>query len=163
MYGKRRILDTNLKPTGKYYTAVKKLKTPNSKRNLALNDLLFEKLKRHIAENPSSDEFVFHTVTGLLHTSKSLYKKLQQILKKLGLPSVGSHEMRRICCTNLVLKKVPPKVTQFIVGHSDITTTNRFYVIVEEEQANEALDETDDSIFAELEEYNNKVQTQENS
>lgn len=157
--GRKREFDKNLNPTGRYKTVLKSLKSKNSKRKLSFNDLLFDKLRKHMEEDIYNDGLVFHTVTGLPHTAKSVYKKLQQILKQLGLPSVGSHEMRRFFATHLVLNNVNIKVAQELIGHADISTTYRYYVIVEEEEKNKALEEVDNAVLFDIENYNKRART----
>lgn len=93
---------------------------------------------------------MFHTKTGLKHTCKSIYKILQRILRDLELPNVGTHALRRIFATNLVLNQVDQKVAQLAMGHSDISTTYKYYVEIEQELENKILASVDDVVLAEV-------------
>ena len=58
--------------------------------------------------------------------------------------------LRRIFATNLMLNQVPQKVTQLAMGHSDIATTNKYYVEIGQEVENEILASVDDVVLAEV-------------
>ena len=148
--GRVRDFDDELRPTGTYTTKLKSLKTKNSKRTLNFDELIFEKLMLLNEQEYNADGLVFHTKTGLKHTCKSVYKIFQRILKNLELPNVGTHALRRIFATNLVLNRVDQKVAQLAMGHADISTTYKYYVEVEQELENKILAGVDDVVLAEV-------------
>lgn len=49
-----------------------------------------------------------------------------------------------------MLNQVPQKVTQLAMGHSDIATTNKYYVEIGQEVENEILASVDDVVLAEV-------------
>ena len=155
--GRVRDFDEELRPTGTYTTKLKSLKTKNSKRTLNFDELIFEKLMLLNKQEHNTDGLVFHTKTGLKHTCKSIYKILQRILRDLGLPSIGTHGLRRIFATNLVLNQVDQKVAQLAMGHSDISTTYKYYVEIEQELENKILTGVDDVVLAEVKNKMTKV------
>lgn len=126
------------------------MKTKNSKRTLNFDELIFEKLSALNEQEHNADGLVFHTKTGLKHTCKSIYKIFQRILKNLELPSMGTHGLRRIFATNLVLNKVDQKIAQLAMGHSDISTTYKYYVEIEQELKNKTLAGVDDVVLADV-------------
>ena len=148
--GRVRDFDEELKPTGTYTTQLKPLKTKNSKRTLNFDELIFEKLSALNEQEHNADGLVFHSKTGLKHTCKSIYKIFQRILKNLELPSFGTHGLRRIFATNLVLNKVDQKIAQLAMGHADIATTYKYYVEIEQELENEILASVDDVVLADV-------------
>lgn len=107
--GRVRQFDENLKPTGKYKTELKQLKTKNSKRTLNFDDIIFEKLDILNKQSHNEDDLIFHTKTGLNHTCKSIYKIFQRILKKLDLPSIGTHRTKKNFCNKFGVESSRPK------------------------------------------------------
>lgn len=146
--GRVREFDEELKPTGTYKTILKDLKTVNSRRGFVVDDLIFQKLEDLYNQPRNIDGLVFHTITGLKHTCKSIYKIFQRILKDLELPRIGTHGLRRIFASNLVLNCVNVKIAQKSIGHSDISTTYQYYVEIEEDVVNESLSQVDNVVLA---------------
>lgn len=146
--GRVREFDEDLKPTGTYSTQLKPLKTKNSKRTLSIDEIIFDKLNELNEQGHNADGLVFHTKTGLEHTCKSIYKIFQRILRDLNLPAIGTHGLRRIFATNLILNKVEPKVTQQAMGHADISTTFKYYVEIDQEYENAELARVDDIVLS---------------
>ena len=103
--GRVRDFDEELNPTGTYTTKLKPLKTKNSKRTLNFDELIFKKLSALNEQQHNEDGLIFHSKTGLKHTCKSIYKIFQRILKNLELPNIGTHGLRRIFATNLLLNR----------------------------------------------------------
>lgn len=58
--------------------------------------------------------------------------------------------LRRIFATNLVLNQVDQKIAQLAMGHSDISTTYKYYVEIEQELENEELSRVDSNVLAEV-------------
>ncbi len=148
--GRVRDFDEELNPTGTYTTKLKPLKTKNSKRTLNFDELIFKKLSALNEQQHNEDGLIFHSKTGLKHTCKSIYKIFQRILKNLELPNIGTHGLRRIFATNLLLNRVDQKVAQLTMGHADISTTYKYYVEIEQELENEELSRVDNNVLAEV-------------
>lgn len=66
---------------------------------------------------------------------------LRRTAKKLEIPPVGPHDMRRTFATRCAQAKMYPKHLQLILGHKDISTTMKFYVHEEQQSLADALSE----------------------
>lgn len=62
------------------------------------------------------------------------------LLKKNGLRHIRFHELRRYCASLLLAKKVPMKMIQEWLGHSDISTTSNIYSHLDAESKLESAD-----------------------
>ena len=54
------------------------------------------------------------------------------LLKKAGVPRCALHDLRRSCITNWA-RELPAHVVQKLAGHSDLKTTQKYYLIVQQE------------------------------
>jgi integrase len=120
------------------------LKTPKSKDSIPMTNetigMLRDYLKDHWKDNPQ----------GLLFTNRrdrpckraNVVKfGLWPILKRLGHPThgFGLHAFRHALGTALADERVSPKVVQSILRHTDIKTTLRYYVHVDDGVQRDAL------------------------
>jgi integrase len=97
-------------------------------------------LKRHWRENPSG--LLFPNRINRPHKRANVVEYgLKPVLRKLGLPTqdFGLHAFRHGLATALSNNKVSPKIVQEIMRHTDIKTTYRYYVHVDEESKRNAL------------------------
>ena len=62
----------------------------------------------------------------------NLNKRLGTLRKKAGLKHFTYHDLRRSCITNWA-KELPAHVVQKLAGHSDIKTTQKYYLSVQED------------------------------
>jgi hypothetical protein len=67
----------------------------------------------------------------------NLIRRLATVRKKAGLAKFTFHDLRRTCLTNWA-RKLPMHVTQKLAGHSDIKTTQEYYLAVREDDLEEA-------------------------
>ena len=91
-------------------------------------------------------KYVFHDAYG--RQLKDTKKSFSAALERAGLDDVRFHDLRRTFATNCALKNIAPKTLQKWMGHKDINTTMKYYVVSPEEYEKEAikrLDEVRDS------------------
>jgi integrase len=69
---------------------------------------------------------------GLPVKSQNVWRDFQAIRRKAGLPKCSIHDLRKSYCTNLSAA-VPMHIVKELAGHSDIRTTQRYYVKVQPE------------------------------
>lgn len=79
------------------------------------------------------------TVPYFRFTKDAARKALQRACAKLEIPAIGPHDMRRTFATRCAEGGMWPKHLQTILGHSDITTTMRFYVHHEQQSLLDAI------------------------
>ena len=98
-------------------------KTRSSVRTIAMCHALEEALRvlRHSSAAPSDLVFVSNAGTPL-RPENVLKRVLHPVCTRLGLPKVGWHDLRHTSAT-LLHQHEPLRVTQAILGHSDLQTT----------------------------------------
>lgn len=148
--------DKQGKPTGHYVFQETKLKSQSSKRDLGLNKILLMKLKKHKTrylekclqegKTPSEKDYVFISPAGQPYHSRSLYKALQRILKKLELEKIGTHALRHMFATKLREDGIDRKMAQLLMGHSDPLVCERYYQHVRDKDENKALAKMDSTL-----------------
>jgi integrase len=62
---------------------------------------------------------------------------LDQLRHKAGISAFTLHDLRRSCITNWA-RELPVHVVQKLAGHSDIKTTQKYYLIVQQENMEKA-------------------------
>lgn len=149
--------DKDGRPNGKYKLQEMPLKTKASRRDIEINDVLFERLKKVYSEyieeclkkgvKPNSKEFIFKTKNNKLYDCKALEKDLYRILKTLNLPKIGTHQLRHLFCTRLAENDIHPRVAQELMGHSEVSTTMNVYTNVREEKKIEAIKKIDENLY----------------
>ena len=67
----------------------------------------------------------------------NLLRRFKTIVKRAGVALATLHDLRRSCITNWA-RELPIHVLQKLAGHSDIQTTQRYYLVVEQRDFDEA-------------------------
>ena len=81
---------------------------------------------------------------GLPIKSQNIWRDFQVIRRRANLAKCSIHDLRRSYCTNLSAA-VPMHVVQELAGHSDIRTTQKYYLKMRPEfieQARRSIDST---------------------
>lgn len=112
-------------------------KTASGKRSITLPPFVIEALGQHrigqletkLKAGPAWEEhdLVFCNIYGRFLNSASLYELFTSLVKKAGLPHIRFHDLRHSAATILMAMKVPVKVIQELLGHSNITVTLNVY------------------------------------
>ena len=67
----------------------------------------------------------------------NVLRRFKTIRKRAGVGNFTIHDLRRSCITNWA-KVLPIRVTQRSAGHSDINTTNEYYLSIQDSDAKAA-------------------------
>jgi len=74
----------------------------------------------------TNNDLVWHTPSGEPINPHNLDRQFKRIIKRAGLPDIRFHNLRHSCATMLYAQGVSLKTIQAILGHAQITTTNRY-------------------------------------
>lgn len=138
---------------GKYY--IEKTKTQSGERFVPMiDDEVYQSFKNVFEKRSAQDEihvvegyngFLFLTTTGKPKTSKNMEVALRRIVGNYNrthndaLPNITPHVLRHTFCTELALSGVNVKVLQYIMGHSNVSTTLNIYTSINFDFARDEL------------------------
>ena len=96
---------------------------------LPLPDALAQHLKNYIRTwRPNPEELLFTTRLGTpMDASKLTQRRLQPLLKRLGIRRAGLHAFRHTCASPLVEQGISMRIAQQQLGHSDPRITLAIY------------------------------------
>ncbi len=98
-------------------------KTRSSVRKIPMGEALEEIFLRLRGKNVAASDLVFASQKGTpLRPENALKRVIHPTCVRLGLPKVGWHDLRHTSAT-LLHEHEPLRVTQAILGHSDLQTT----------------------------------------
>jgi len=102
-----------------------------------------ETVKREILKllEKQSGKYLFHDRYG--QRIKDIKRSFSSALKRAGIEDVEVHDLRRTFGTICALNRVPPKTLQGWLGHKDIQTTMKYYVVSPEEFEQEEMKRLD--------------------
>ena len=115
------------------------MKTKSSYRTLPLIPVVEEALRNQISFRDEMkkafrkgyctdyEEYICTDALGRLYRPDYVSEHFALLLKKNGLRHIRFHELRHSCASLLLAKKVPMKMIQEWLGHSDISTTSNIY------------------------------------
>ena len=72
-------------------------------------------------------EFLFMHDNGQLLRGTSVSKRLRSLCSYVGIPVRSTHKIRRAYATKLINNHVDEKIVMKQMGHTDITTTKKYY------------------------------------
>ncbi|MBQ6171739.1 MAG: site-specific integrase [Clostridia bacterium] len=128
------------------------MKTKSSYRTLPLIPVVEEALRNQIRCREEMkkafrkgyctdfDEYICTDALGRLYRPDYVSEHFALLLKKNGLRHIRFHELRHSCASLLLAKKVPMKMIQEWLGHSDISTTSNIYSHLDAESKLESAD-----------------------
>ncbi len=120
-------------------------KTERSRRTLPLPPTVLAALRQHrhrqlqerlVAGSRwnNSWDLVFTSTIGTPLDARNVVRHFKGALERADLPDMRWHDLRHSCGSILAAKKVPLRVIQEILGHSQISTTVRYAHVVPEAQ-----------------------------
>lgn len=138
-----------------WHGKLQSVKSATSVRALPLPQALANRLKNYlITWRPNPEELLFTTRVGTpIDASKLTQRKLQPLLKRLGIGRAGLHAFRHTCASLLVEQGISMRIAQQQLGHSDPRITLAIYSHVigdSHRQAVEKLSTTLDSSWPQL-------------
>jgi integrase len=105
-------------------------KTKGSRRTLPMPESLKDELKRLSEKSASGEHLVFQTRNGTPFSDTNLlHKHLKPVGRKLGMPWLNWHTLRRTHATLLQHAGASLKEAQAQLGHSKMSTTLEIYTI----------------------------------
>jgi integrase len=105
-------------------------KTKNSRRTLPMPDFLKDELKRLSEKSASGEHLVFQTRNGTPFSDTNLlHRHLKPVGRKLGIPWLNWHTLRRTHATLFQLAGGTLREAQAQLGHSKMSTTLEIYTI----------------------------------
>lgn len=114
-------------------------KTANAKRSVPVSSAIAEQIRSSLPVGALPDALLFTTPTGKRIRQNNFRNRVfAPAVEAAELSGVTFHDLRRTRATMLVRAGTDPKTTQYLMGHSSIETTLRFYVDVSSEGAFEA-------------------------
>lgn len=78
----------------------------------------------------TDEELIFTMEDGRPLHGRTVQVDLDRIIARLGLPRMRLHDLRHSCATLLMAQGVQLKVIQEILGHANLSTTEKIYVQV---------------------------------
>jgi integrase len=133
-----RILDYN--PEKKTHIIVQSTpKTKNSHRFLPISDELFMLLAKHLyyleqSAWPNPNNLLFPSTKGTYIDPKSFEIRLNAVSKRCEIRKVNPHALRHTFATRLVEQNVPLTTIMELLGHSSVSTTQRYVTTFVEEK-----------------------------
>ena len=110
------------------------LKTTNGYRDIPLTDEAFKILAMVRAFNRQNNlnaEWIFQSADESIDyrlSYNAVNNKLSKLCTNLGIDKKTSHKLRKTCLSNLMTsQEISTRTIQRFAGHSDITTTLRYY------------------------------------
>ena len=133
MTGLRRGEIVNLKVGDLYFNnGVSQLIVKNGKgakdRFIPLNPAIALRLKNYIGDRKLSEK-VFPI------TARSLSVKINDWSKKAGIPQIHAHSFRHKFATDLLQKGANIRTVQELLGHSSLSTTEKYLAVTDENKA----------------------------
>ena len=128
------------------------MKTKSSYRTLPLIAVVEEALRNQISFRDEMkkafrkgyctdyEEYICTDALGRLYRPDYVSEHFALLLKNNGLRHIRFHELRHSCASLLLAKKVPMKMIQEWLGHSDISTTSNIYSHLDAESKLESAD-----------------------
>lgn len=113
----------------------------NSRRNLPLSKnalKVLRLLKDWQTEHNLDTDWLFVNTDGQRITASILEQKYRRLWKRLDLESGngGIHCLRKTFCTELAKKGMSIYELQKLMGHSDIATTQKYYIKIDLDKEN---------------------------
>lgn len=130
------------------------LKTPESYRTIPLNKedekVLLEfkqKEMKRLGANFKEDGYVFLNRFGNPYTSEILTNKMPDFLKKWNLPHITPYGLRHSFASLMARLGVVESVLKVLMGHSDISTTHKYYIhLTDEDIMQEIIDKVENKV-----------------
>lgn len=150
MKNRRINIDHQLQRTSEMKYVILETKTASGKRVLPMTDDVYECFKRILENRPVPKvEPMVDGKCGFLYLDKDgkpmvalhwahYFKHIRQkynSIYKVQMPEITPHVCRHTFCTNMAKSGMNPKTLQYLMGHSDISTTLNIYTHTNAEDA----------------------------
>lgn len=103
-------------------------------------EIIINNQLQHLKNNNIKSEFLFPNTKGEIIEPRNLLRYYHELLDKANLEHRGLSSLRKLFIKRMVLGGMQPKVLQKIVGHSEFSTTMKYYMIIDDnDKKQEAL------------------------
>ena len=103
-------------------------------------EIIINNQLQHLKNNNINSEFLFPNTNGEISEPRNLLRYYHELLDKANLEHRGLSSLRKLFIKRMVLGGMQPKVLQKIVGHSEFSTTMKYYMIIDDnDKKQEAL------------------------
>ena len=114
-------------------------KTKKSRRTVYIPPMLVSMLKEMYLVSHEGHVFALKDEYTCIHPD-SVTRHATIMCNKYGLPHFSPHTLRRTLATTLATRSnVDPKTLQVILGHADLRTLLKFYVLPEDDVKKDAI------------------------
>lgn len=130
--------------------AIHEIKTPASRRSVALYPDVVAVLRRHavrqkqdrLLAGPAWQEtgLVFTTAIGTVLHPRNVRRSFDQLVAKAGVPAITLHDLRHTAATLALKAAAHPKLVQEMLGHARVGITIDLYSHVVEEMHQDVAD-----------------------
>lgn len=87
---------------------------------------------QYIKNNNINSEYLFPNTKGDIIEPRNLLRYYHELLDKAGLTHRGLSSLRKLFIKRMVLGGMQPKILQKIVGHSEFSTTMKYYMVIDD-------------------------------
>ena len=102
-------------------------KTESGNRYVMLTEEAQKTVKKIFECNPSRKRYLFERPNGTRIANSCFNRRLTVVCKKLGISKRSTHKIRKTYATNLLKSAVDEALVAEQMGHSDISTTRKYY------------------------------------
>lgn len=137
--------------------AIQEIKTPASRRSVALYPDVVGALRKHAARQkqdrllvgPAWQEsgLVFTTAIGTVLHPRNVRRSFDQLVAKAGVPPITLHDLRHTAATLALKAGAHPKLVQEMLGHARVAITLDLYSHVVEEMHHDVADKLGRLLF----------------
>lgn len=127
--------------TSYYAEEISSPKTNSSVRTIPLNDTVMKEyqiFKEWQFKDEKKHSYItshlFTTENGTYYFRRNIYRALERYYKAIGVRYKNFHCYRHTFGTNLSKSGVPIETASALLGHSDISTTAKYYIGITQEQ-----------------------------
>lgn len=120
----------------------KDTKTESAQRELPIPDVVMPILEAHAARQGEAHpgaEYFFTTGAGTPIEPRNFSRHFDKAVERAGLPKMTIHDLRHLAASELIRAKVDVRRVAAILGHSNASTTLKFYAHVFEGGLREAV------------------------
>ena len=114
-------------------------KSKNSNREVPIHKYVFGLLMAYKqvqagSGQPNPQNLLFPTRKGTYTDPRTYQKRVQAVCKRCELQGVNVHALQHTFATRLMEQNVPIQTIQNLLGHSSITTTERYSHVLDDEK-----------------------------
>lgn len=103
-------------------------------------EIIIDNQLAYLQSNNINSRYLFPNTNGDIIEPRNLLRYYHELLDKAGLQHRGLSSLRKLFIKRMVLAGMQPKILQKIVGHSEFSTTMKYYMLIDDnDKKNEAM------------------------